>query len=147
MARSHRQVRRRLIALFNVMFVVGALALLGGVSLLVFALGWYSMGEDMRNPKLWSNVYPCQVTSYRTELGGSTYKATTKVIFQVAFANQTNLCALAHLDPWVSPEEAQNEVGARHFPSPPFFILFFRRRLTGLALRRTSQRVSVQHRM
>ncbi len=120
---SHRQVRRRLIAVFNVVFVFGVLALLGGVSLMIFAFGWFSMGEDMRNAKLWTN-YPCQVTNYRREYGSSQFQTRQKVYFQISYETKTNKCALVHLDAWVTSDVADTEIATYYSSGNSSFTCF-----------------------
>jgi hypothetical protein len=125
MASSHRQTRKRVIAFFNVLFVLGVLALLGGISLMVFAFGWFSMGEDMNNPALW-RTYPCAVHRYQLDYGNAQFSQRVRVLFQVfcffflfkmshlfdkvSFDNATNKCALVRLDPWGTSDQANQEI-------------------------------------
>jgi hypothetical protein len=110
MPTSHRQVRRRQVAFFNVLFGLGVIALVGGVSLLFFSLGWYSIGVDMRNPALWHPWQPCRVTGHRLDYSGTTIQPREKVFFKVTVDDVSNLCALVHLDSWVSPVDANAEI-------------------------------------
>jgi len=114
MARRHTPC---CIALVNGTFVLGILTVLGGVTALTFALGWYNLGPEMRNPNIWSRTQ-CRITASRLDTSSNPYSPQHRyrAEFSVNFPlpnNKTFLggTAIVTLDTsWVSQAEAQKDL-------------------------------------
>lgn len=115
MARRERYHSKNKVAGVNTAFVLGTLCLLGGLTALVFALGWYRLGPQMEDGSLWTRTV-CTVSDSRIDESASGYssKQRWRAEFNVGFPHEgkhfLGAAALVTLDnSWRSLAGAQQD--------------------------------------
>lgn len=89
----------------NVVFVLALLAVLGGLTSLVFALGWYYLGPTMDNPQAWTRT-TCTIEQSRLGTTSNPYSSGMRyrAEFGVGYALSNNLTFFGAVGECAVPE-------------------------------------------
>lgn len=108
---SAPRTSKRVIALVNIAFVLGVICVLGGISLLLLAYGWYTLGDQMHDPAEWTHT-KCLVNGHDLDQSSNNAGVVERVLFDVSYNSFPAAAATARLRAWGTPAQAQADIMA-----------------------------------